>query len=207
MKVKRMFVTVFAACMMLAMSTTAFAAESTSWKNYDYNKYVSNWSGNTGSSGSGNTSGWNWGGSSGWGNGSGSGWTWGNGFGWTWGGSNNPGSGDDEVVEEDTSLPAPEIGECRFIHQSLNAPDCLVVDWSDVEGAVSYEMEMCYSDCEVIQTYTMENSRFSVPAGRDDKNVTGCCRGRKIRVRAIDADGNAGKWSDYDTVGCNAIRG
>ena len=73
--------------------------------------------------------------------------------------------------------------------------------------AVSYEMEMCYSDCEVIQTYTMENSRFSVPAGRDDKNVTGCCRGRKIRVRAIDADGNAGKWSDYDTVGCNAIRG
>ena len=89
----------------------------------------------------------------------------------------------------------------------MNAPDCLVVDWSDVEGAVSYEMEMCSSDCEVIQTYTMENSRFSVPAGRDDKNVTGCCRGRKIRVRAIDADGNAGKWSDYDTVGCNAIRG
>ena len=87
MKMKRMFVTVFAACMMLAMSTTAFAAESTSWKNYDYNKYVSNWSGNTGSSGSGNTSGWNWCGSSGWGNGSSSGWTWGNGFGWSWGGN------------------------------------------------------------------------------------------------------------------------
>ena len=30
---------------------------------------------------------------------------------------------------------------------------------------------------------------------------------RHNEAYAIDADGNAGKWSDYDTVGCNAIRG
>ncbi|MDY4769493.1 MAG: hypothetical protein SO267_01985 [Lachnospiraceae bacterium] len=147
---------------------------------------------------------------SGWGTGSGSGWNWGNGSDWdwgNWGGNTNPGTGEDEVVEEDTSLPAPEIGECRFIHQALYAPDCLVVDWSDVEGAVSYEMEMCGSDCEVIATYTTESSRYSIATNRNDKNVTGCCRGRKIRVRAIDADGNPGKWSEYDTVGCNSLRG
>lgn len=199
MRIKKMIAVMAAACMMLATCTTAFAAENTSWKNYDYSKYMSSWNGGSGSSGSSNTSGWSWG--------SGSGWSWGNGSGWNWGGNNNPGTGEDATVEEDTSLAAPEIGECRYIHQTLYAPDCLTVDWSDVEGAVSYEMEMCYSDCEVIATYTMENSRFSVPAGRDDKNVTGCCRGRKIRVRAIDQDGNSGKWSEYSTVGCNSLRG
>lgn len=239
MKIRKMISALVVACMMVGTCTTAFAAENTSWKNYDYSKYISSWSGSSaGSNSSGSsagTNGWSWSSGSNWGSGwgtgsgsgngsgtgsgtgNGSGWSWGSGSGsgsgwswgdgWTWGGSNTPGSGNDETVEEDTSLPAPEIGECRFIHQTLNAPDCLVIDWSDVEGAASYEMEMCYSDCEVIATYTMENSRFSVPAGRDDKNVSGCCRGRKIRVRAIDADGNPGKWSDYDTVGCNAIRG
>lgn len=198
---KRFLATMMAAIMMFAMSTTAFAAETTSWKNYDFGKYTSSWSG----SGSSGTTEWNWGGNSGWGGSSG--WSWGNGSGWNWGGSNAPGTGGNEAVEEDNRLEAPSIGECRYIHQSLNAPDCLVVDWSDVEGAASYEMEMCYSDCEVIQTYSTENSRYSICANRNDSNVTGCCRGRKIRVRAIDSAGNPGKWSEYSTVGCNSIRG
>lgn len=189
-----------ATCMMLATCTTAFAAENTSWKNYDYSKYSSNWSG--GSSSSTSTNGWSWGSGSSWG--SSSGWAWGNG--WNWGGNNKPGTGGGEALE-DTSLAAPEIGECRYIHQTLNAPDGLTVNWSDVEGAVSYEMEMCYSDGSVIATYALENNRYSIPANRNDKNVTGCCRGRKIRVRAIDQDGNPGKWSEYSTVGCNSIRG
>ena len=66
---------------------------------------------------------------------------------------------------------------------------------------------MCYSDCDVIATYNTESSRYSISANRDDKNVTGCCRGRKIRVRAIDQDGNPEKWSEYSTVGCNSLRG
>lgn len=111
---KRILATMMAAIMMFAMSTTAFAAETTSWKNYGFSKYTSSWGG----SGSTNASGWNWGGNSGWGNG----------FGWNWGGSNKPGAGGNEAVEEDTRLDAPSIGECRYIHQSLNAPDCLVVD-------------------------------------------------------------------------------
>lgn len=123
---KRILATMMVAIMMFAMSTTAFAAEATSWKNYDFSKYTSNWSG----SGSTNASGWNWGGNSGWGSGSG----------WSWGGNNKPGTGGNEAVEQDNRLDAPSIGECRYIHQSLNAPDCLVVDWSDVEGAASYEM-------------------------------------------------------------------
>lgn len=209
MKIKKMISALVVACMMVGTCTTAFAAENTSWKNYDYSKYSSNWSGSSTASDSTNEwswgSGWTWGNGSGSGSGNNSGWSWGNG--WNWGGSSNPGTGGDVVVEEDTSLAAPEIGECRYIHQSLNAPDCLVVDWSDVEGAVSYEMEMCYSDCTVIQTYTSENSRYSICANRGDSNVMGCCRGRKIRVRAIDAEGNPGKWSDYSTVGCNSIRG
>lgn len=200
-KIKKMIAALAATCMMLATCTTAFAAENTSWKNYDYSKYISNWSG--GGTTSSSTNGWSWG--SGSGSGISSGWSWGNG--WNWGGNNKPGTGGDEVVEEDTSLAAPEIGECRYIHQTLNAPDCLTVNWSDVEGTVSYEMEMCYSDCSVIATYITENSRYSIPANGTDKNVTGCCRGRKIRVRAIDSEGNPGKWSEYSTVGCNSVRG
>lgn len=111
------------------------------------------------------------------------------------------------MIQEDTSLAAPKIGECRYIHQTLYAPDCLTVKWSEVEGAVSYEMEMCNSDCSVISTYEFESSRCSIPANRGDKNVTGCCKGRKIRVRAIGQDGKPGKWSEYSTVGCNSIRG
>lgn len=60
MRFKKMIAAVAAACMMFATCTTAFAAENTSWKNYDYSKYVNNWSSGSGSSGSSNTSGWNW---------------------------------------------------------------------------------------------------------------------------------------------------
>ena len=73
---KRFLATMMAAIMMFAMSTTAFAAETTSWKNYDFGKYTSSWSG----SGSSGTTEWNWGGNSGWGGSSG--WSWGNGSGW-----------------------------------------------------------------------------------------------------------------------------
>ena len=66
---------------------------------------------------------------------------------------------------------------------------------------------MCNSSCAVIKTYTTDSAGMSICANRGDSSVTGSCRGRKIRVRAIDADGNSGKWSDYKTVGCNAVRG
>ena len=42
---KRFLATMMAAIMMFAMSTTAFAAETTSWKNYDFSKYTSSWGG------------------------------------------------------------------------------------------------------------------------------------------------------------------
>lgn len=44
-KIKKMIAALAATCMMLATCTTAFAAETTSWKNYDYSRYTSNWSG------------------------------------------------------------------------------------------------------------------------------------------------------------------
>ena len=178
-----------AACMMFGTCTTAFAAESTSWKDYDYSSYLSSWSGSSGSTISGSSSGWSWG----------------SGSGWSWGGTNSSDSGNEEAAEEDNSLEAPEISECRYIHQSINAPDCLVVDWSDVDGAASYEMEMCDSNYNVIQVYSLDRSRYSAAANRTDENVTGCYRGRKIRVRAIDEEGNAGKWSEYSTVSCNSL--
>ena len=82
----------------------------------------------------------------------------------------------------------------------LEGKDCIVTTLQELE-------RKGYSDYEVIQTYSTESSRYSISANRNDSNVTGCCRGRKIRVRAIDADGNPGKWSEYSTVGCNSIRG
>lgn len=62
-KIKKMIAALAVACMMVATCTTAFAAENTSWKNYDYSKYSSNWSGGSGSSSS--TNGWSWGSGSG----------------------------------------------------------------------------------------------------------------------------------------------
>lgn len=110
-----------------------------------------------------------------------------------------------ENAEDDTVLAAPEITECRYIHQIYYTPDCLCVGWSVVEGAAKYEMELCESDCTVIKTYTTTSTRKAIDANRGDNAVTGCVKGCKIRVRAIDADGNPGNWSDYDTVGCNSL--
>lgn len=207
MRMKKIIAALAAACMMVASCTTAFASENTSWKNYDYSQYTSSWSGNTGSAGSNNISGWSWGDGSSWGSSSGSNWNWGNESGWNWGGNTTPDTDEDPVVEEVNTFTAPKIKECRYIHQSLNAPDCLKVTWDAVDGAVRYEMEMCNFSCDVIKSYTTTSTGTSIPANRSDDKVTGCCRGRKIRVRAIDQDGNPGKWSEYSTVGCNSVRG
>lgn len=76
-----------------------------------------------------------------------------------------------------------------------------------MEGAVSYEMELCDSNGEVIKTYTTETAGKAICANRGDSAVTGCMRGCKVRVRAMDAEGNVGKWTEYSTVGCNSLRG
>lgn len=181
MKMKRTLAVLFAVCMMMAMSTTAFAADNSSW----YGNISSGWSVGTGS-------GWSWG-------------NWGNGSGWNWGdwGGTNPGGGSEEV--EENVLAAPSIIQCRYIHQKLYTSDCLSVSWEEVEGAASYEMEMSNSDYEVIKTYTTTSARKYISANSGDDAVKGCVRGNKIRVRAIDENGNCGKWSEYKTVGCNAL--
>ena len=133
----------------------------------------------------------NWGSESGFG-----GWNWGSGN-WNWG----TGSGGNAPVEEETfALDTPVLGTTRFIHQSLYSPDVLSLDWNDVEGAVSYEVEITHGDTKV---YTTDYSGLGISANRGDSFVSGCMRGAKVRVRAVDKDGNFSDWSKEGTVGCN----
>ena len=116
-----------------------------------------------------------------------------------------PSDDNNETEKANNDLSVPRITDCRYIHQIYFTPDCLSVEWSSVEGASSYEMELCDADNNVIKTYKTSRTRVSVDENRGDDAVTGCLKGNKIRVRAIDADGNPGNWTEYNTIGCNSL--
>ncbi|MGN0358675.1 MAG: hypothetical protein ACI4E0_12855 [Blautia sp.] len=116
-----------------------------------------------------------------------------------------PSSDNNENEKVNKDLSVPRITECRYIHQMYFTPDCLSVEWSSVEGASNYEMEMCDADFNVIKTYKTSRTRISISENRGDNAVTGCLKGNKIRIRAIDADGNPGNWTEYSTIGCNSL--
>lgn len=184
----RLFTTVLAATMALAVNATAFAAENIGNYSEDYSKYTSDRSASVVKDSE-----------LIWGN-----WGSGNGFDWNKDGNKHLGIGN-VGSSENKILAAPVITECRYIHQKLNIPDFLSVGWDEVEGAVSYEMEMSDSDYHVIKIYETTCKAIAIKPNSGDDAVTGCVKGRKIRVRAIDQDGHPGLWSPYDTIACNVL--
>ena len=116
-----------------------------------------------------------------------------------------PSADNNENEKMNKDLSVPKITDCRYIHQMYFTPDCLSVEWSSVEGASSYEMEMFDADFNFIKSYKTSRTRISIDENRGDDAVTGCLKGNKIRIRAIDADGNPGNWTEYNTIGCNSL--
>lgn len=116
-----------------------------------------------------------------------------------------PSADNNENEKMNKDLSVPKITDCRYIHQMYFTPDCLSVEWSSVEGASSYEMEMFDADFNFIKAYKTSRTRISIDENRGDDAVTGCLKGNKIRIRAIDADGNPGNWTEYNTIGCNSL--
>ncbi len=184
---KKIIAVAVATGIILNSGLPVFAATQTTAAKNPITYEASGWTGNWGSWGSGN---WN---SGGWGSGN---WNWDN---WGSGGQETPAPEEPEVV---FALETPSIKTNRFIHQTLYAPDCWSVNWTEVEGAVSYEVE-CTKGTDYSKTYTTEYTSMSVSANRGDSFVNGCMRGAKVRVRAVDADGNYSDWSESNTVGCN----
>lgn len=177
---KKIIAVAVATGIILNSGMPVFAASQTTAAKNPITYEASGWTGNWGSWGSGN---WNWG---------------------NWGSGGSQETPAPEEPEEVFALETPSIRTNRFIHQSLYAPDVWSVSWTEVEGAVSYEIE-CSWGGDYSKTYTTEYTSMSIPAKRGDSFVNGCMRGAQVRVRAVDADGNYSDWSESDTVGCNKI--
>ena len=113
---------------------------------------------------------------------------------------NGFGSGDkDEPVETEPALAVPEIQTAKFYHTGYVASlrNRLQVEWDDVAGAESYEIEVSKAD-GTVEVYTSSGSTLMVKNAVCPKvyvEDSATWTAATVRVRAVSGSQVSG-WSD-----------
>lgn len=117
----------------------------------------------------------------------------------------------EEPEEPEIALEIPEITEAEYHHKTVYYGDYdrLTIDWTEVENAEYYEVEVTAGD-GASHVYTETDNDLYVKRNSDDDFLTSCTTrksetGRKkgtVRVRAMTEEVE-GEWCEPVEIHCN----
>lgn len=126
---------------------------------------------------------------------------------WDWWRSWQP-AAEEPAPEEPDALPAPEITKATYCHKNAaysGLDNRLWIEWGDVEGADSYDVEITKAD-GTVETYTTSGPCLYEKMDCPKVYVaeTSTWESATVRVRVLSSD-DTSDWSDSVTISCNAF--